>query len=171
MLLGACGGADEKAATEPSATSTAGTSTAPTSTATPDPDGFSPEQREVADAVDAYTQAFFGRGANPVRPALEGLVTKKVLDALVPAETKAIDSAGLQYIGDVTIDAKTVTIDKDTATFTGCRDSRAFVVKKGETTPGTGSRKVESSTMTFKLVRRGDRWLIDEPRGDPVNAC
>lgn len=167
-LLAACGGSDDDPAIKPM---TDKPSAAATTTAA-DPDGFTPEQREVADAVEAYSKAFFGRGTDPVGPAVEDLVTPKVLDALVPAETKAVEDAGLQYIGTVTVDPASVTIDGDTAVFKGCSDgSQAFVVKKGETAPGVGSRSVGITRMTYGLVRQGDTWLIDEPRAERVTAC
>lgn len=162
-LLGACS-SDEpptKSSASPKATAT-----------TRDADGFTPAEREVVDAVEAYNKAFFGRGATPVETAIEPFVTKAVLDGLGPAETKAVDDAGLQRIGTATLVPEQVTIDGDTAILTGCKDaSRAFIVKKGETTAGVGSKAGGVSRITFGLVRQDGRWLVGDPRGEPVDAC
>jgi hypothetical protein len=122
--------------------------------------------------VTAYNEAFFGRGASPVKPAVEDFLTTKVLKGLVPAETKAVDDAGLQYIGTVTIQPERVTIDGNTATFLGCRDgSKAFLVKKGQSSPGVGSSPVGTLDLTVGLVRQDGRWLIDDPRGEDAPSC
>jgi hypothetical protein len=165
-LLAACGGSDDDPAIKP----VTGT---PSATATSaDPDGLTPEQREVADAVQAYVSAFFGRGTTPVGTAVGDLITAKLRDGLVPAETKAVDDAGLQYIGTPVLDPEDVTIKGDTATYTGCNDgSQVFTVKKGETTAGVGSRNVGITRITYKLVRQDGRWLVDEPRGEQVQSC
>ena len=163
-LLAGCGGSDEEPLVKPTSDAS--------SSAVTDPDGFTPEQREVADAVQAYSDAFFGRGADPVETAVGDLITPGLRDGLVPAETKAIDDAGLQYIGDAVVAPGSVTIDGDTATYKGCSDaSEVYVVKAGETTAGVGSRNVGVTRITYTLVRQDGRWLIDEPRGEQVPAC
>jgi hypothetical protein len=159
-VLSACGGSDEpdKPTAKP--------------TATQDPDGFTPEQREVADAVEAYNKAFFGRGSLPVEPAIQKFVTKRLLDQVGPAESKAVDKAGLQYIGTVKLIPKDVTIKGDKATFKGCQDgSKAFVVKKGEKSAGVGSRPVGTTQLTIGLVREDGTWLVDDPQGEAAETC
>ncbi len=165
MVLAGCGGSDEEPLVKPTSDTT-------TSAAAPDQDGFTPAQREVSDAVQTYVTAFFGRGASPVQPAIASMVTPDLLAKIVPAETKAIDDAGLQYIGEVTLDPQKVTIDGDTATYQGCRGGgSAAVVKKGETGAGVGSRPVTTSQLTYGLVRVDGRWLINDPRGERVSTC
>lgn len=160
--LSACGGSDEPD-DKP---------TSPATSATPDPDGFTPEQREVADAVEAYNDAFFGRGTTPVETAIKDLVTKDLLGKMGPAESKAVDKAGLQYIGTVKLDPENVTIKGDKATYTGCQDgSEAFVVKKGEKSAGPGTRPVGSSELTVRVIREDGRWLVDFPKGEAVDTC
>lgn len=164
-MLAGCSGSDDEPLVKPTSDTT-------TSAAATDPDGFTAEQREVADAVQTYVTAFFGRGASPVQPAIAGMVTNDLLAKIVPAETKAIDDAGLQYIGEVTLDPQKVTIDGDTATFEGCRGGgSAAVVKKGETSAGVGSRLVTTSQLTYGLVRVDGTWLINDPRGERVATC
>lgn len=160
-ILSACGGSD-------------GPEDEPTAkpTATRDSDGFTPEEREVVDAVEAYNKAFFGRGAAPVEPVIEKLVTKRLLGQVGPAESKAVDKAGLQYIGSVKLIPKDVAIEGDKATFEGCQDgTRAFVVKKGEKTASVGSRAVSTMQLEIGLVREAGRWLVDAPRGERVDSC
>lgn len=160
-VLGACGGSDE-----PQSKSTA------KPTATRDADGFTPDEREVVNAVEAYNKAFFGRGATPVVPAIQDFVTKKLLDQAGPAESKAVDKAGLQYIGSVTLHPEKVTIDGAKATFEGCQDgTKAFVVKRGETSAGVGSRAVSTTRLHVELVREHGRWLVDYPEGETVDSC
>ena len=161
-LLGACG--SDEPAPKPSATTKA-------TATTPAADGAAAE-REVVDAVRGYYKAFFGRGSTPVKTAIGDFVTAAVLDGLVPAETKAVDDAGLQRIGTAKITPEKVTIDAETATFTGCVDaSRTFLVKKGETTAGVGSKAGGLTRITFGLVRHDGRWLVDDPMGETVDAC
>lgn len=160
-VLSACGGSDDPV-DQPTAKPTVSR----------DANGFTPQQREVADAVKTYSKAFFGRGTSPVEPAIKKYVTKRLLDKLGPAESKAVDKAGLQYIGSVKLIPKQVTINGDKATFEGCQDgSRAFVVKKGEKTAGVGSHAVITSQLKIGMVRSHGMWLVDDPRGTATQAC
>lgn len=166
-LLAACGGSDDEPVVKP-------TSDAPTSaTSAPvDADGFTPEQREVADAVVAYTNAVVGRGPGPVEPAIKDLVTPDVLDFISKADDENIVQAGLQYIGTMTVTPTAVTIDGDTARVQGCQDgSRVAIVKKGETQAGEGSTLLGSSTIDYGLVREDGAWLISDPKSTPVTSC
>jgi hypothetical protein len=168
-LLGACGSSDDKPTIKP-------TSDAPSSQAapaTPDPDGFSPEQREVADVVQSYTTAIYGRGEAALEPAaLQPLVTTDLLDTIVSSEKEAVDDPGLHYVGDVTLSSDSVTIDGDTATFKGCLDGgSAFLAEKGETAAGPESTTVGITDVTITLVRDSARWVISDPQGEEVSSC
>ncbi|MET0931878.1 MAG: hypothetical protein ABWX74_20355 [Aeromicrobium sp.] len=166
-LLTACSGSsDDEPTIKP-------TSDAPsTAAAPPDPDGLTPEQREVVDAVEAYGAAIIGRGNAPIGPVIKDLVTQDVYDFIVPAETENVEDAGLQYIGQTTLTPTKVTITGDTATVQGCDDgSAAFLVKKGETSAGVGSQPVSTTKINFGLVREGDRWIISDPESTVVSAC
>ncbi|AWB92769.1 hypothetical protein [Aeromicrobium chenweiae] len=162
LLLGGCG------SDEPSAASTSGT---PTSAAA-DPDGLTPEQREVVDAAEAYTDAIVGRGAQPLGPVIKDLVTKEVYDFIVPADTKALEDAGLQYVGQVTIKPSSVTITGDKALVKGCQDSsEAFMVAKGRTAPDAEAKPLPSTRISFGLVRRDGRWIVSDPEAADAKAC
>jgi hypothetical protein len=107
-----------------------------------------------------------------VETAIKDLVTKDLLGKMGPAESKAVDKAGLQYIGTVKLFPKDVTIKGDKATFRGCQDgSKAFVVKKGEKSAGSGTRPVGSSELTVRVIREDGRWLVDFPKGEAVDTC
>ncbi|MCL3818868.1 nuclear transport factor 2 family protein [Aeromicrobium wangtongii] len=164
-LLAACGGSDDEPVIKPTGQETS-------AAAAPDPDGLSPEQREAFDAVVAYSTAVVGRGSEPVAPLIEDLVTPEVFDFIVPAETENVDQAGRQYIGTVKLTPTSVTVQGDTATVKGCQDgSAAYIVKKGDTQPGVGSRNLGSSRLDFRLVRENGRWLISQPESTPVKSC
>lgn len=165
-LLTACGGSEDEPLVKP-------TTDAPTTTAPPvDDDGFTPEQRELADQVTAYFTGVVGRGSSPVDPIIRDLVTPDLLAQVSASEKKSVDDAGLQYLGEAQIDVTEVTITGDTATVEGCNNSsKALLVKKGQKKAGAGSQLLGYSTMTVGLVREDDRWLIDSPRLETVNRC
>ncbi len=168
-LLAACGGSDDDPAIKPM---TESTSSAPGSAEPTDADGFTPEQRDVINAVDSYANAVVGRGPGPVEPAIKDLVTPDVLDFITQADDENIVGKGLQYIGKTTFTPTRVTIDGDSATAQGCQDgSRAAIVKKGQTEAGAGSQILGSATLDFKLVKKNDSWLISDPKSTPVKSC
>lgn len=160
LSLTACGGS-----TEPEREST--------SAAPRGEDGLTPEERAVADAVQGYTDAYFNRGATAVGPAIQDLVTKDVYDLVVPAETRNVDEAGLQHLGEVTLSVDEVTIDGDSATVRGCQDaSTSFIVKKGATEPGVGSSApLGFNRVEYGLVRKDGVWLVSDPKGEQVPSC
>lgn len=163
-LLGGCGGSDEPTIKP--------TSDAPSASASPDADGFTPEQREVIDAVEAYEAAIVGRGPGPVEPAIRDLVTPDVLDFIGKADQENIVDAGLQYIGTMTITPTRVTIDGDTARVEACEDgSRAAIVKKGETKAGAGSQILGFAKINFGLRKQDGAWRISDPASETVTSC
>lgn len=162
-LLGACGGSDDEPTIKPVDDVPSATSAAP------DADGFTPEQREVADAVQKWNKTVFSVTTDAIGPAIEGLVTQRVLDGVVAAEA---DQKPGQYLGAVTLAVTEVTVSGDTATVEGCRDgSQAYRVKKGDTQAGVGSSRVGTTQLTIGLVRQGGTWLIDDPKGKQVATC
>jgi len=162
-LLGACGGSDDEPTVKPTSDAPAATSAAP------DPDGFTPEQREVADAVQKWNAAVFSGTTDTIGTTLQGIATQKVIDGVTAAEA---DLEPAEYLGDVTLDVTTVTVTGDAATVEGCRDgSKATRVKKGETEAGVGDSTVGTAKLTVGLVRQDGAWLIDDPRAEPVATC
>jgi hypothetical protein len=160
LPLAACGGSDQ-----PQAEAT-------TTVAPRDEDGLTPDEREVADAVEAYTDAYFERGATKVGPAIKDLVTQEVYDLIVPAETKSVDGAGLQHLGKVALTVDKVTIDDDTAVYRGCQDaSKSFLVRKGDTSPGVGSTTLGFTRMEYGLAREDGVWVVSDPRSEQVASC
>lgn len=158
--LAACSSGGAESAPEPDITIDGG------------PGTFTPEEQQVVDAVEDYYIAFLTRGGAGVESAVEGRVTDDLAAKLIPGEKKAVDDADLAYIGEPQLDPENVTIDGDTAEFTGCQDnSGVFVVPAGETTAGVGSRSLGISDLSIELVREGDQWLIDQPSGERANAC
>jgi hypothetical protein len=159
-LTGACGGSDDEPTIKP-------TTDAPSAAATAaDPDGYSPDQRAVADVVQAYNQAAFGPGDVPVETAIKDLVTPEVL--------AGVQSAGgdATYSGVPTLTISAIRVSGDTATLEGCRDgARIYSLKKGQTQPGVGSKPVGITQLTFGLTRSDDRWVIADPRGEQVDKC
>lgn len=123
-------------------------------------------------AVEAYTDAVVGRGAQPLGPVIKDLVTKEVYDFIVPAETKALEGAGLQYVGQVTLKPSSVTITGDKALVKGCQDSsEAFMVTKGRTAPDADAKPLPSTRISFGLVRRDGRWIVSDPEAAHAKAC
>jgi hypothetical protein len=166
-LLGACGGSDDDPAIKP-------VTDAPSSTATAaDPDGFTPAQREVADAVQAYTKAFYGRGTESVADAAAQFVTPDLIDFLRAGEKQILDDGKFQYLGEAVVRPEEVTISGDTAEFRGCSDgSQAAIVPVGETkVKGRGARIIGYTKLSYGLIRSGDRWLVSDPKGEPVASC
>lgn len=163
-ILTGCGGSDSDPLVKP-------TSDATTSAAA-DPDGFTAEQRAIADRVTTYFTGVAARGTSPVEPVIQDLVTPELLATIVAGEQKNVEGKGLQHLGEATVDVDKVTIEGDTATVEGCYDgSQAYLVKKGEDTPGSGSQVLGYSTMSITMVRSGDNWLISQPLLEPAEGC
>ncbi len=135
------------------------------------PGTFSPEEQEVVDAVGAYYDALFGRGEGDLATAMDGKLTDELASRLVPDETAFSEDRGLQYIGEHELDPERVTIDQETARFTGCiNTSGVFLVEAGATQTGPGSIAIDSSNLDIELLREGGRWLISQPTGEEA-AC
>jgi hypothetical protein len=166
-LLGACGGSDDDPAIKPV------TDTASASATSADPDGLTPEQREVADAVQAYTKAFYGRGTESVADAAAEYVTPDLIDFLRAGEKQILQDGKFQYLGEAIVRPEEVTISGDTAVFKGCSDgTQAAIVPVGETkVKGKGARIIGYSKLTYGLARSDGRWLISDPKGEPVSSC
>ncbi len=160
-ILTGCGGSDSDPVIKPTSDSA--------SAATPDPDGYSPDQREVADVVTSWNSAAFAADTDEVGQAIGSLVTPDVLKGVLAAEAQQKPGS---YVGDVTIDVQSVTVDGEAATVKACQDgSQAYRVTKGETEAGEGDPLVGATQLTIALVRQDGRWLISEPKGEPVPSC
>lgn len=168
--LAGCGGSDSDPAAEPSVVRTSAT---PVASATPDPDGLTPEQREVVDVVQAYSAAFYNRGTESVTDAAAQFVTPDLIDFLRDGEKQILQDGKFQYLGSAVIRPDRVTIDGDTATFRGCSDaSKAAIVPVGETrVTAPGARVIGYTELTWGLVRTNGRWLVSDPKGQPVASC
>lgn len=161
-LLAGCGGSDGDPQIKP-------TTAAPSATVAADPDGYTPEQREVADVVTKWNKAAFSVTTDQVGPAIEPYVTPDVLNGVVASESKQKPGA---YLGEVILDVKDVTVSGDTATVTACQDgSQAYRVAKGETEAAVGDPLVGASQLTVTLVKQDGTWLISRPEGKQVRSC
>ncbi|TNC47372.1 hypothetical protein [Mumia zhuanghuii] len=160
LVLSACG-SDGDSGSLADATPSA------TASASKDADGFTAEEREVIDAVEAYATAIFARGTTPVAEALQGKVTDELYSVIVPDERKITEDAGKQRIGEARVEARSVAIKGDEAVASVCLDAtKAFVVDKGETEVGPGARIGIRRPMKVELERADGSWLVDAPRAE-----
>lgn len=132
---------------------------------------FSPEEQEVVDAVDDYYTALFGRGDQDIETTMDGRLTDELAGRLIPDEKAFTEDKGLQYIGEHELDPRRVSIEGETARFTGCvNTSQLFLVEAGTTQTGPGSIAVGSSDLDFELLREDGRWLISQPTGEEASC-
>ncbi|MGJ9422219.1 hypothetical protein [Aeromicrobium sp. CF3.5] len=153
VALGACSGSSEP---QPPAESTASV----------DPDGFTAEEREVVDAVDAYQAALIDYQKGDREIDLTEVATDEVADGIVGGVKQALDDEGLVMLGDYTLTPDSVTVSGGTAEYSGCLDnSRLLLVpEEDRDSPGVGSRPVgESTVITYQLTRTDDTWLVSQP--------
>lgn len=156
LLLGACSDSDDSGIE-------------PLATASTDADGFTAEQREVVDAVDAYQSALVDYQKGDRDTDLTTVATDEVADGIVGGVEQVLDGEGLVMVGEYTLTADAVSIDDDSAEYTGCLDnSRLLLVpEEDRDNPGVGSRPVgESTEVTYQLTRADDTWLVSEPGGE-----
>ncbi|KHL09051.1 hypothetical protein CLV56_0298 [Mumia flava] len=158
LFLGACGGDDE---VDIDASSSA---ESPSAAASTDADGYTPEEREAIDAVDAYRAAVFDRGDQPIEESLEGTVTDELYAAIVPDEQAITEDAGKWRIGEATFEPESVTIDGDEAVVTGCMDTaRSFIVDAGDTEVRGAATGGMRTPLKVTLERGDDTWLVATP--------
>ena len=157
LVLSACG-SDGDSGSLADATPSA------TASASKDADGFTAEEREVIDAVERYTAAVFGRGAKSIKTTLKGTVTDQLYADAAAGEKSAVEDKGLQRIGPFGFEPTVVTVDGDEAEVRGCLDtSSSYVVKRGETEAGVGSRPGQRSPLEITLERVEGTWLVALP--------
>lgn len=133
---------------------------------------FSPEQREVIDAVEAYYKALFDRGTTDVATALKGTVTDELFAQVVPDEKKMVDDAGKQHLGKIKVTPTAVTINGKSANYKGCFDGKgSYIVKRGATGAHPGDKPAGVTKLDYTLVRQDGSWLVDEPLGTRVASC
>lgn len=166
--LASCGSSDgstEKSADKPAAST-------PTPSQTPDADGFTADDREVLDTVEAYYTAVIEGSSGDVAKALADVATPKLIAAIADGNRDTLTSRGLKYFGTAKTYPEKVTIKGNAATVTGCRDNTGLVlIPKDATEAGPGTELISSFDMTFRLVRQDDRWLVDEPRVEEIAGC
>ena len=155
MLTAACSGSDDSGLD-------------PLPTASTDADGFTAEEREVVEAVDAYQSALIEYQKGDRDIDLAEVATDEVADGIVGGVEQALDGEGLVMVGEYTLTPSSVSVTNDAAEYTGCLDnSRLLLVpEEDRDSPGVGSRPVgESTEVTYQLTRSSDTWLVSEPAG------
>ncbi|MGA3488066.1 hypothetical protein ACK8GG_08640 [Micromonosporaceae bacterium DT55] len=159
LALGGCGpgdGAVPSADAPPSAAAIA--------TATADADGFTSAEREVLNAVKGFHDVVFAPGDirdRNLASALKGIVTEQVYKDAVAFERK---QEGLVRLGTYSFEPFTVTINGDEAEVHGCFDgTSSFMVKRGETQPGVGSKPGDRRENEITLERVDGVWLVSFP--------
>ncbi|MBC9226002.1 hypothetical protein GL325_06705 [Aeromicrobium sp. 636] len=150
-LLSACGEGD---AVDPEATASAPPSL--------DADGYTTEQREALDLVDAFLVAAYDRGTQPIAETSRDLVTDEFGADLIKTNKAQVEDAGLKWLGPYTFEPSEVEIEGDEAAVSGCLDLTAmFLVPRSAKAAGPGSTNVgEVLPATYRLEKSGGRWLL-----------
>ncbi|GAA3541502.1 hypothetical protein AFL01nite_25000 [Aeromicrobium flavum] len=152
VTLAACGGGDDPELPEGAA------SAAPSV----DADGYTAEQREAIDRVDAFLAAAYGRGTQSIAETSKGLVTDEYRAELIKSNKAQIEDPGLKWLGPYSFTASEVEVGDDRASVTGCLDlTSMFLVPRGDKAAGPGSTNVgQVLPATYLFERSGDAWLL-----------
>lgn len=160
MLTAACSGSDDSGLE-------------PLPSASTDADGFTAEEREVVEAVDAYQSALIEYQKGDRDIDLTAVATDEVADGIVDGAERVDQDEQLDLIGGSTImTVESVSIDGDTATWQGCNDSTAlFLVPEGEDAPGVGSQQLQARQSTYTVIRQDETWVVSDATAEDNAPC
>lgn len=150
FALAGCGGSDEPTDVTPTQAE-----------ATADADGFTPDEREVADAAAAYYALINDFQGGDKTVDFESVLTADEAATVAPLIGAAFKSQ--KTLGESVYRPTDVTIDGDTASAVGCLDSSG-TIKVPSNTPEDAitlpDPKGEGIVTTLPLTKTADGWRV-----------